>query len=93
MQEGYVAGQSPLLKEAPAHRWIAVGIPGHEAEERRPLRPSEVTRISLPPRFAKAVYESLTPGTTLLVTDAPVLAQKTTGVAMNIMNTDRPVVN
>jgi hypothetical protein len=29
MQEGKGAGFSPLLKKAPAHRWLAVGIPGH----------------------------------------------------------------
>lgn len=90
MQDGWGSGASPLAKDAPVHRWMAVGIPGHEREDGRYLKPAEVERVSLPPRFAKAVYETLTPGTTLLVTDAPVLAQRTTGVAMNIMNTDPP---
>ena len=90
MQDGYVPGRSALLKEAPAHRWLAVGIPGHEYEHNLPLNPVEVSRINLPPRFARAVYQALIPGTTLLVTDAPVLTQRTTGVAMNIMNTDPP---
>jgi hypothetical protein len=44
----------------------------------------------MPPRFANALYEILAPGTTLLVTDAPVLEQQTTGVALNIMNSDQP---
>jgi hypothetical protein len=35
----------------------------------------------------------LTPGTTLLVTDAPVLEEKTTGVALNVMNADAPRVD
>ncbi|WP_295451806.1 hypothetical protein [uncultured Thiodictyon sp.] len=48
-----------------------------------------IFRIHLPPRFAKALYDSLVPGTTLLVTDAPALTQRTTGVALNIMNTDQ----
>jgi hypothetical protein len=90
MQDGWGAGASPLAKEAPAHRWTAVGIPGHEREEGRALKPAELERVSLPPRFAKAVYDALEPGTTLLVTDAPVLPQRTTGVAMNIMNADPP---
>jgi hypothetical protein len=44
----------------------------------------------MPPRFANALNEILAPGTTLLVTDAPVLEQQTTGVALNIMNSDQP---
>lgn len=90
MQDGWGNGPSPLEKDAPAHRWMAVGIPGHEREGGRSSKPAEVERVSLPPRFAKAVYDALAPGATLLVTDAPVLAQRTTGVAMNIMNTDPP---
>lgn len=93
MQAGWGAGPSPILKGALAHRWIAVGIPGHAGEDRMPLNPAEVQRISLPPRFAKALYDILTPGAALLVTDAPVLEQQTTAVAMNIMNSDRPTVN
>lgn len=93
MQDGWGLGESPIARGAPAHRWIAVGIPGHAGEDKRPLNPAEVQRISLPPRFAKALYDILVPGTTLLVTDAPILEQQTTGVAMNIMNTDQPTVD
>lgn len=93
MQEEWRAGPSPILKGAQANRWIAVGIPGHAGESKMPLNPAEVERISLPPRFAKALYEILVPGTTLLVTDAPVLEQQTTAVALNIMNSDRPTLD
>jgi hypothetical protein len=47
----------------------------------------------MPAGFAKAVYDILSPGTTLLVTDAPVLEEKTTGVALNVMNADAPRVD
>ena len=90
MQEGLGIGASPILKNAPAHRWLAVGIPGHASEHGQDLNPDHVGRIQMPPRFARALYENLAPGTTLLVTDAPVLEQQTTGVAMNIMNSDQP---
>lgn len=90
MQNGFGPGRRALEHDAPAHRWLGVGIPGREKERDLPLNVTEVARISLPPAFGKAVYESLVPGTTLLVTDAPVLEQRTTGVAMNIMNTDPP---
>jgi hypothetical protein len=47
----------------------------------------------MPPEFTNAVYEILAPGTTLLVTDAPVLEEKTTNVALNVMNADAPRVD
>ena len=90
MQEGLGIGYSPILKSAPAHRWLAVGIPGHADEHGQALKPDHVGRIQMPPNFAKALYDILTPGTTLLVTDAPILEQQTTGVALNIMNSDQP---
>ena len=90
MQEGRGAGFSPLLKKAPAHRWLAVGIPGHFSEDKQPLNSARTEGISLPPRFAQALYDILTPGTTLLVTDAPVLEQQTTGLPLNIINADQP---
>jgi len=90
MQDGWGEGNSVLDKDAPARLWTAVGIPGHADERGRGLNAAQVDRISLPPRFAKALYGILAPGTTLLVTDAPVLTQQTTGVALNIINTDKP---
>lgn len=90
MQEGLGIGSSPILKSAPAHRWLAVGIPGHASEHGQTLNPDHAGRIQMPPNFAKALYEILAPGTTLLVTDASILEQQTTGVALNIMNSDQP---
>lgn len=90
MQEGPSQGASPIAPDKPAHRWIAVGLPGHAGEDRQPLDPSQANRVRMPPAFASAVYDALTPGTTLLVTDAPVLEEKTTGVALTVMNADVP---
>jgi lipoprotein-anchoring transpeptidase ErfK/SrfK len=91
MEDGWGAGTSAIAKGAPAHRWIAVGIPGHATEHGQALSPSyQVERIRMPPQFANALYETLTPGTSMLVTDAPVLRQQTTGVAVSVMNTDQP---
>jgi len=92
MQTGLSEGHG-LLKDAPAHRWLAVGIPVHAGESRRLLNPSEIDRISLPPKFARLVYDLLEPGSTLLVTDAAILDQQTTGVALNIINADDPTLN
>ncbi len=44
-------------------------------------------RIHVPSDFANALYAALEPGSTLLVTDAPVLPE-TTGVPIEIVNAD-----
>ncbi len=92
MLEGRGAGASPIAKDAPAHRWMAVAVPGHAGGASQGLDPAEADRISMPPTFATAVYRALTPGATLLVTDAAVL-EHTTGRGLNVMNGDRPVEN
>ena len=85
MLEGAGDGASRIDPSAPAHRWIAVGLPGHGGKAEQPVL--DVARIHLPPAFAKAVYTALAPGATLLVTDAPVL-EDTTGVPLGIVNAD-----
>jgi len=91
MQDGWGEGKSAIAKNAPAHRWTAVGIPGHTDERGQSLSATHrLDRIHLPPQFAKALYALLTPGTTLLLTDAPVLPKRTTGMALSIMTADKP---
>jgi hypothetical protein len=70
-------------------RWIAVGIPGHMDEAKRPLDPAQADRVVLPPAFRNEVAAILAPGSTLVVTDSPVLEQQT-GVALNVLNGDAP---
>ena len=89
MQEAWATGESPIAKGERAHRWISVGIPGHTQEENLPLKPTALSHIQLPQDFAKSLYNILEPGTTLLVTDAPVLEQQTTGVTLNVLNADK----
>jgi hypothetical protein len=92
MLEGLGTDPSVLDTNAPAHRWIAIGIPGHAGEDKQPLDPAEVNRVRMPPQFTAAVYAALAPGTTLLVTDAAVL-EHTTGRELNVLNADPPVTN
>ena len=54
-------------------------MPGHFDAEGRDLAHVVTTRIKLPPEFAKTLFPLLVPGTTLLVTDAPVLEENTGG--------------
>ncbi|MGH7287158.1 MAG: L,D-transpeptidase [Myxococcota bacterium] len=72
-------------------RWVAVSVPGHEAEKGRVLDPAQIARVSLPPAFVANVRSVLAPGATLLVTDAAVL-ENTTGVPLTIVTADPPEV-
>jgi hypothetical protein len=92
MLEGAGTGASVLETNAPAHRWIAIGIPGHAGEDKQPLDPAAASRVRMPPQFTAAVYAALVPGTTLMVTDAPVL-EHTTGRQLNVVNADPPATN
>ncbi len=73
-----------------APRWSAVGIPGHAGDDARPLDPDEAKRVTIPPAFLAAVRPLIVAGTTLLVTDAPVLPS-TTGVPLQLVTDDPPV--
>lgn len=74
--------RDPLTGDAPSAAmertvptWVAVAMPGHFDEEGRVLSEEAVARVSMPPAFVRAVMSLLVPGTTLFVTDAPVLAE------------------
>ncbi len=41
-------GDEPHRPGKPAHRWIAVGLPGHAGEDKTPLDPSQVNRVRMP---------------------------------------------
>lgn len=68
-------------------RWTAVSVPGH-AGTAAAGNPAEVQRLVVPDGFLGTLAPLVTPGTTLLVTDAPVLPS-TTGVQLQLV-TDGP---
>jgi hypothetical protein len=69
-------------------RWKAVSIPGHAGT---PVGgdASEVQRIVVPPAFLTGMRPLVTAGTTLFVTDAPVLPT-TTGVQLQVVTDGAP---
>ena len=69
--------------------WTAVSVPGLEAEAGSKMKPEEVARVVLPPAFVAAVTPYLAPGTTLMVTDAPILPS-TTNVEMTVVDNAPP---
>lgn len=70
-------------------RWVAVALPGHEADKGLALDHEEARRIVMPPEFAARLRSLLAPGDSLLVTDGAVL-EHTTGVSMTIVTADPP---
>ncbi|KGB52940.1 ErfK/YbiS/YcfS/YnhG family protein precursor [Sphingopyxis sp. LC81] len=59
--------------------WAYVAVPGHEGDEGRPLDMSVADKARMPEAFRKAVLGAIVPGTTMLVTQAPVLPASSGG--------------
>jgi len=66
---GYLDAPSPLAPNRPARRWMAVGMSGDHGQATVP--PNLAGRLRLPPAFAQAVYDQLTPGAVLMTSDQP----------------------
>jgi hypothetical protein len=88
VKEGMGAGKSVLVPGAVARNWMSVALPGYCDTAGTDLSSVVGGRLRMPPDFARNVYPLFVPGTTLLVTDAPVL-QQTTGVNMTVMSSDQ----
>jgi L,D-transpeptidase catalytic domain len=89
VKETQGAGESVLLKGAAARNWMEVPMPGYAASTGNQLAEVVGGRMRLPQDFAKLVYPLLVPGTTLLVTDAPML-EENTGHGMTVMGAGNP---
>ena len=100
----WIAGDQPFgthafVAQLPAHgqgtpaadslRWTGVAVPGHADDAGRTLAAEDLARVRLPPAFLDALLPLLTNGTTLVVTDAPVLPQ-TTGAAWTVVTNQPP---
>jgi len=89
VKAGAGTGESVILKGAAAHDWMAVQMPGYGDAAGTDLSSAVGGRIHVPKDFASQVYPLITPGTTLLVTDAPVL-EENTGRQMTVMGAGNP---
>jgi hypothetical protein len=70
-------------------RWHAIGLPGHAAESRGGHDEDAVERVRMPRGLTSRLYPLLESGTTMLVTDAPVL-EHTTGPSLYVMRSGLP---
>jgi hypothetical protein len=89
VKAGAGSGESVILTGAAARNWMEVPMPGYGGRTGNQLADVVGGRMRLPQEFAKLLYPLLVPGTTLLVTDAPIL-EENTGKSMTVMGSGNP---
>lgn len=67
--------------------WIRVGMVGHMDDAKTAPDPDAVERIVMPHTFRQLVTPLIAPGTTLMMTDAPIL-EHTTGKEMAVISSN-----
>lgn len=65
-------------------RWMLVGVPGHGGEDGQTLDTGVLAQLRLPRAFLTSLNAVIVPGTTVLVTQAPVLPDNS-GQRMTVM--------
>jgi len=78
---------SAVVPNRPRKIWQSIPMPGYAARVGTSIDPNASSRVTVAPEFAHLVYDQLQPGTTLLLTDAPVLP-RTTGRSMTVITSD-----
>ena len=66
-------------------RWVFAGVPGHDGEKGQPLDSSILNQLRLPEKFLHSLNAVIEPGTTILVTQAPVLPHNS-GKQMTVLS-------
>jgi hypothetical protein len=69
--EGVLTEPSPVVPDRPALRWMALSVPGSQAPAPGLADAAASGRLSLPPEFARLLYDTLKPGAMAIVTDEP----------------------
>lgn len=76
-----------VLPDGKAH-WTVAGVPGHEGEAGHMIDPWVASNLSMPSEFLKHVRSVIASGTTVLVTQAPVLPSNS-GQRMTVLASNR----
>jgi len=87
--EGYSDRESPLVPGHKMHRWMSVSTEAATA----PAEEDEgalASRVHIPPFFVSQIYDSLVPGTTLMITDRPATPETKSDSDFVIMATHPP---
>ena len=82
--QGEGHGQSLIVAGAPARNWVAVSMSGYAGAAGTDLASVVGGRVRMPYAFGQKVYPLLVPGSTLVIVDAPILAQNT-GLEMTVL--------
>ena len=83
MLEGVAETPSTFVPGRPAHRWMAVRTEGKTTLE------DLGRRLRVPAAFAAKVYDLVSPGTTIVVTDASALRSSSSAHAIFLMEQER----
>lgn len=74
--DGQGDGPNTLAPGRPPLRWLQVEVPGATPDLHQGLQTAiRGERLMVPPVFSQLVYEALTPGATMVVTDEPLQAR------------------
>jgi hypothetical protein len=71
MLEGEQPGASVVVPERPAKRWMSLVMPSHPSSEAELRAAIKAGRLAIPREFARAVYDVLKPGASVIITDEP----------------------
>jgi lipoprotein-anchoring transpeptidase ErfK/SrfK len=71
----HVFSYSGTLGDKP--HWIIASVPGHEAETTAAVDPLQLEKVRMPQQFYTNLRSVIVPGTSILVTQAPVLPDRT----------------
>lgn len=69
-----------------------MGIPGHMSDVNRPLDPDATKRVRIPDAFLHDLIPLLSEGSSLMITDEPVL-ESTTGVNLAVLSSSPEAAN
>ena len=74
--DGQGEGPNTLVPGRPPLRWLQVEVPGVTPDLHQDLQAAiRGERLLVPPVFSQLVYEALSPGATMVVTDEPLVAR------------------
>lgn len=71
MLDGEQPTASAVVPDRPAKRWMSLAIPGEVSDEPNLRQAIEAGQLVIPREFARAVYDVLRPGASVIVTDEP----------------------